>query len=317
MFQTVTGNKQLKQTLKGLIETKRLPHCFILQGQPHFDKIGFALEIAAALNCEQNGCGVCKDCKNILNNNHQDIKVVQKLEDKTEFTIDIVRQMKADSFVAPGSAKYKVYILKDSHLLNVQAQNALLKILEEPLDDTVFILTCVSDTLLLETIRSRAVTFTIAEDTTNGANETVGEALAPQEQQYLEILTEKSGFLQQMLLKEERALLQLAERLILSGIVKRRDLILQQVAILYNLKDKEIIKQIVLLTQQLCKMGIEYKTLNQHAEYLPGNLKKYFDKTSAEMLLNLFDRFGQIIENLPIHLNTSVAQVYFASQISQ
>lgn len=307
------NNKQLRQTLLQLIVKGRLPHCFVLQGQASENQLDFALEVAAALLCSENGCGSCKDCENVLSNSHQDVQVIEKDLDKTEFTIDKIRAMKMDTFIAPGSAAYKVYILKDSHLLNIQAQNALLKTLEEPLEDTFFILTCESASLLLETIRSRAVIFDLDQKTKS--SEMLNE-LQENEKIYLEELSEFSAQLQEFLLQNDKYILNLVEQLVMTALLKNKSGVLQQVAKLFQCKDKQEIKQVALLAQKLLSLGVRYKTSKSFIASLPKSFMQVVDQVQLEKIIKTYEKFSEIIETLPIHLNTSIAQIYFASQLT-
>lgn len=304
------GNEQVKETLTHLIESGRFPHCILLTGQAAIDKMALAREIAAALVCKNKGCGQCKDCLQTLNGNHQDVILVEKDPDKTEFTVDKVRFVSGDMNIAPGSADCKVYLLKDVHLLNTQAQNALLKSLEEPAKNVFFILTALSQTLLLETIRSRAMTFSLQEETTEEGSELLVKENFNKD--YLALLTQGLPSLQVWLLEEDQAKLKLIENLLLGAFLKRRDLLLVQLRKLFSYKDKEEIKQLLLMAQTLLKLCVEYKTLGGEIP-LPNELKEESNKVSRSMLLTLFDKLGELIEVLPIHFNNSIAEVHFAS----
>ena len=100
---------------------------------------------------------VCPAC---LKEHHPD--VTRLGGEGTSLTVDSIRQLRDEAFVMPNESPYRVMILADAHTMTPQAQNALLKVLEEPPAHVLFILTCDSRAQLLETIRSRCVSLTLS-----------------------------------------------------------------------------------------------------------------------------------------------------------
>ncbi|MBP9989620.1 MAG: hypothetical protein KBT46_09025, partial [Ruminococcus sp.] len=117
-------------------------------------------------------CLNCKNCIKAENKIHPDIIVIdpEKNGEKT-FKISFVREMITDSFIAPDEARYKVYILKSADKMNVQAQNALLKIIEEPPEYVRFILECDSVAPMLDTIISRVTIYNLGAEKNDSADE--------------------------------------------------------------------------------------------------------------------------------------------------
>ena len=114
-------------------------------------------------------CGVCRGCRKAAAGTHPDIIPVRRLTDKSgaprrELTVAQVRDISLDAQVMPGEAERKVYIVEEAELLNLNAQNAALKLLEEPPRTVLFLLCVCNPDLLLETVRSRCVTVTLAGD---------------------------------------------------------------------------------------------------------------------------------------------------------
>ena len=118
---------------------------------------------AAALLCAEGGkkaCGRCRSCRLAAGGVHPDIIYISRQKDekgklKREIYVDQIRQMAADAWILPQESEKKVYIIPEAHKMNVQAQNAALKILEEPPAWTAFILCTESVDRLLPTVRSR------------------------------------------------------------------------------------------------------------------------------------------------------------------
>jgi len=102
-------------------------------------------------------CRCCAHCDKASRHIHPDISVVGKLEDKLIVTVDQVRELKKDVHVIPNEADKKAYIINDADKMNMNAQNAILRILEEPPSFAVFILCTENPAALLPTVRSRCV----------------------------------------------------------------------------------------------------------------------------------------------------------------
>ena len=144
-----------------------LSHAYLLIAEPD---AGYAdaRKLAQAMVCSapegvKRPCGACRDCRKAEKGIHPDILTVDRLTDdkgkpKREIYVDQIRDVVADSVVMPNEAAHKVYILRNADSMNAAAQNALLKILEEPPRFVSFILLAESAAGLLETVRSRCVT---------------------------------------------------------------------------------------------------------------------------------------------------------------
>jgi DNA polymerase III delta' subunit len=156
-FDGFFGNEGTKAILSGLFDSRRIPHAILIDGPQGSGKKMLARILAAAAVCESGGelpCFVCRECCNALSDNHPDIVTI-KGEGSRSFGVDTVRRLRLDAYVRPNDAARKVYILANVQDMTEQAQNALLKILEEPPAYVLFIFTCDSRSHLLETVRSR------------------------------------------------------------------------------------------------------------------------------------------------------------------
>lgn len=162
-FDGFYGNEETKRILSGVFDSRRIPNCILIEGPDGAGKKTLARIIASAAVCESNGelpCGKCRQCRNALSGNHPDITFYAKANN-ADFNIKTVRNMRLDAYVKPNDAKRKVYILANIQDISDQAQNALLKIIEEPPEFVLFIITCDSRSHVLETVRSRAQTVTV------------------------------------------------------------------------------------------------------------------------------------------------------------
>ena len=145
----------------------RLSHAYILIS-PASCKRELALRLAAHMLCTAGGstpCGVCSSCRKVRAGIHPDLSLVERpLDDKgkpkREIYVNQIRALTGDSVVLPNEGSCKVYILLDAEFMNPQAQNALLKLLEEPPAAARFILCAENPGALLDTIRSRCIELT-------------------------------------------------------------------------------------------------------------------------------------------------------------
>lgn len=153
------GNEKVIDRLSKLMESGRFPHALIIEGEEGIGKKTLAKDIACALVCRGNDkpCGECAQCKKAIAAIHPDISEYIPAGTANSFHVDTVRNIINDSYVQPNEADYKIYILANAHCMNQNAQNALLKILEEPPKYVVFILTTNSKSALLSTVLSRSV----------------------------------------------------------------------------------------------------------------------------------------------------------------
>ncbi len=159
-------NTNEKAALLTEINRGIISHAYIIEGAAGVGKKAFALDIARAVLCtgEKKPCGVCPSCRKCSEGNHPDLHIYAP--DGNSFKVDLVREIKHSVTLTPGEGDRAVYILKDAHAMTAAAQNALLKVFEEPPLGTVFFLLTEKREALLPTVRSRGrgVRLSAAED---------------------------------------------------------------------------------------------------------------------------------------------------------
>ena len=162
-FGHIIGHESIIQHLQNAIISNKVSHAYILHGEDGMGKKLLASAFAKALQCEEKGiepCNRCKSCMQADSGNHPDI--IRVTHEKVSIGVDDIRiQVNADIQVKPYSSAYKIYIIDDADKLTEQAQNALLKTIEEPPEYAVILLLTSSISVILPTILSRCVTLNL------------------------------------------------------------------------------------------------------------------------------------------------------------
>mgnify|MGYP004629979247 FL=1 len=163
-FKDIIGHEQIKEHLQNAIEMDKVSHAYIINGPDKSGKMMLAEAFAMALQCEKHGkeaCMECHSCKQALGHNQPDIIYVNHEKPNTISVDDIRTQVNNDIDVKPYSSEHKIYIIDEAEKMNQQAQNALLKTIEEPPAYAVIILLTTNADTFLPTILSRCVTLDI------------------------------------------------------------------------------------------------------------------------------------------------------------
>lgn len=159
-FDNIVGHKQAKEHLQNAMKLNKISHAYILNGEKGSGKKLMASTFAQALQCESEElkpCGKCKSCKQAENKNHPDIIRVTHEKPNSIGVEDIRDQLVNDVQIKPYSSKYKIYIIAEAEKMTPQAQNAILKTIEEPPEYAVIMLLTSNAQAFLPTILSRCV----------------------------------------------------------------------------------------------------------------------------------------------------------------
>jgi len=159
-FEEILGNEMVKDHFKKAIANHKISHAYILTGEAGMGRKSIANAFAMTLLCEKGGsepCMTCHSCKQVMSGNHPDLIYV-KHEKPGSIGVDDVREQINDTImIRPYSSYYKIYIVDEAEKMTVQAQNALLKTIEEPPSYAVIILITTNQEAFLPTILSRCV----------------------------------------------------------------------------------------------------------------------------------------------------------------
>ena len=169
-----------------LRDTEHLAHAYIISAQTQAEALSAAMEIAAKAMCEGKAeipCGKCRACRKLKSGVMPDlIKIGRLLDDKgkakREISVDQIRSLRSDACILPNEAKRKVYIIEEADTMNAAAQNAALKLLEEPPNGALFLLCVKNAQLLLATVRSRCAELNIGKTAAKEDGENERLALA-------------------------------------------------------------------------------------------------------------------------------------------
>lgn len=160
-FKQILGQNKPISILRNALLNNRLAHAYLFEGPSGAGKAFTALNFAKAINCLNAAgkpgdcCDECASCKKIDSGNHIDVSWLVLLKDKTQIAIEQIRQLQSQINLKPYEARYKVFCIQDAELMSADAQNALLKTLEEPPVKSILILISSRPSVLFSTVLSR------------------------------------------------------------------------------------------------------------------------------------------------------------------
>ena len=167
-LEEVVGQEHIKKALKNAIELNKISHAYLFTGPRGTGKTSTARIFAKSLNCKEGPtitpCGVCENCVDITNSTPMDVIEIDAASNrKVEDAQNILEKV----MYAPVNSRYKIYIIDEVHMLSTTAFNALLKTLEEPPKNVIFILATTEVHKVLDTIKSRCQRFDFKRITTD------------------------------------------------------------------------------------------------------------------------------------------------------
>ena len=158
MFENIAGHENIKNILSNNINTKNILHSYLFIGEEGIGKKMLAKEFAKAILCTSENnkpCNICKSCVEFNTNNNANFNLIN--EEGSAIKIEQIRNMQVKIAEKPINSNYKVYLINDAELMTQEAQNCLLKTLEEPPEYIVIILITSNENKVLNTIKSRCM----------------------------------------------------------------------------------------------------------------------------------------------------------------
>ena len=158
MFENIAGHDNIKNILSNNINTKNILHSYLFIGEDGIGKKMLAKEFAKAILCTSENnrpCNICKSCVEFNTNNNANFNLIN--EEGSAIKIEQIRNMQVKIAEKPINSNYKVYLINDAELMTQEAQNCLLKTLEEPPEYIVIILITSNENKVLNTIKSRCM----------------------------------------------------------------------------------------------------------------------------------------------------------------
>jgi DNA polymerase-3 subunit delta' len=162
------GQSNIIGLLEKSIKANTLSHAYLFVGPSHVGKTTLAIDVAQALNCSENKppCGICQSCLRIIEGKHSDVEIIginQDVSNKshsessahTEIGIKEIQELQRHASLPPFEGKKKIFIIDGAENLSTEAANSILKILEEPPPNVIWILLAVEENKILSTILSR------------------------------------------------------------------------------------------------------------------------------------------------------------------
>ena len=275
MFENIIGNKRNKEILKKAIEINKTSHSYIFCGTEGIGKKLIAKELAKKILClkeKANDCD-CKSCIEFDSDNNPDFQLIESVDGKIK--IEQIRQMQRKVAEKPIISNNKVYIIDDADTMTTEAQNCLLKTLEEPPEYITIILICTNEGNLLSTIKSRCTRIQFEPIKDEEIKEYVKTKL-PNEQISEKLIELAQGSIGKAIkLNERKDIYENIENILVS--MQCRDLIdiVQMSEVIYKSKEeiKSILEYINVLLMKLSKQNIKYINCVQIVEETKRRIK--------------------------------------------
>lgn len=298
MFENIIGNEKNKNILKRTIELNKISHSYIFWGTEGIGKKAIAKEFSKKILCLQdynNNCD-CKSCIEFDSNNNPDFQLIEPDEGKIK--IEQIREMQRKVAEKPIISDKKVYVIDNADTMTTEAQNCLLKTLEEPPEYIIIILICSNEDNLLSTIKSRCTRMHFEPINDEEVKKYINLEF-PEQQISENIIKLAQGSIGKVLkLNEKKDIYENIEKILLS--MQNEDLIeiVQMSGEIYKSKEEinSILEYINVLLLKLSKQNIKYIKCIEIVEETKRRLKA---NSNYDMCIDymIFSMWQEIIGN--------------------
>lgn len=292
MFEKIIGNDNIKQQLKKSIENNQISHSYLFIGIEGIGKKLLATEFAKAILClgDSKYCNNCKSCIEFDGNNNPDFLYIEP--DGNSLKIEQIREMQKKVQEKPIISNKKVYIINDADKMTLEAQNSLLKTLEEPPEFATIILIGTNENAFLATIKSRCMIIHFNQISDNKMIEYLNsQGIENITKNMLELFQGSIGKALELKDKQEEYLK--IEKMIEN--ISNYDLIdvTKNAEILYQTKDEimEMLDYINIILLRLSKNNVKYTNCIKIVENTKKRLKQNsnYDMCIDNMLFNMWE----------------------------
>ena len=298
MFENILGNEKNKKILEKAIELNKASHSYIFWGTEGIGKKLIAKEFAKKILCLQNydyDCN-CKSCIEFDSNNNPDFQLIEAIDGKIK--IEQIREMQKKVAEKPIISNRKVYIIEDSDTMTKEAQNCLLKTLEEPPEYITIILICSNEDNLLSTIKSRCTRIHFEPLNKNEIKQYLEKAI-PNEQISENIISLAQGSIGKAIkLNEKKDIYENIEKILIN--MRNKDLIeiVQMSEGIYKSKEEinSILEYINVLLLKLSKQNMKYINCIEIVEETKKRLKA---NSNYDMCIDymIFSMWQEMVEH--------------------
>ena len=290
MFENILGNEKNKKILEKSMELKKISHSYIFWGTEGIGKKLIAKEFAKRILCleQQEDCK-CKSCIEFDSDNNPDFQLIEPNEGKVK--IEQIREMQRKVAEKPIISNKKVYIIENSDTMTTEAQNCLLKILEEPPEYITIILICSNEDNLLSTIKSRCTRMHFEPIDTEKIKKYLKQNYPDQEISDNIINLSQGSIGKAIKLNENKSIYENIEKILLS--MQKSDLIeiIQMSEEIYKAKEEiiSILEYMNVVLLKLTKQNITYIKCIEIVEQTKKRLKanSNYDMCIDNLLFNM------------------------------
>ena len=297
-FDGIIGNTRIKQDLQEIVKNETISHSYLFVGQDGIGKLMFAREFAKLILClsENRGCDTCSSCIKFDSGNNPDF--IELEPDGNSIKILQVREMQENIYQKPIVSNKKVIIINDSDKMTEEAQNSLLKTLEEPPEYIVIILIASNENRLLNTIKSRCLKMSFSDLSTDEIIEYIKQKnVMPKPSE--NILKACNGSLGRLINinedLEEYNQIDLATDKFINGHIKNIVDMFNQYEVLYKSKD-------IALQLLDYMMVIIYEYINKNEDYRARFLNLIFIIEQSKVKLSSNCNYDMCIDDLLIKM---------------
>lgn len=246
-----------EELIERALSVGRFPHAVIIEGGTAKDRIDLARKISLSLICtdgECRPCGECMNCRKTSMDIHPDVLIHQPKRKNTSkndsYYVDYIREIRDMAYIIPNEADIKIIILEEAQLMNEQAQNAFLKILEEPPAFAIFMLLTSTKSVFLSTILSRVTVYSLGGETADGKDTAAAEKANAAAESVAYALASDSHFD----IVVATGVFDKNQKLLSDSLPVMNEIFMQSLRIKYNASDKENYPEVCdLLAKKLSK----------------------------------------------------------------